>query len=509
MSAAKEAVAPELSNDTDAPVAEPAAAVVDAAGDTSPAQESTNGSGATQSAKPTDESSDAGDSSAKADDASESVAQTAAATEETQGDTTLENSADGENAKDDSVEVTAATESSETASDEAVGDADEESAEATEAAQSDDEASHEGGGAGAAGDSDAATLPKTGLVGKVLNNYKVITACMVSVAVGFLGSMVIPSAEPEVEEEVAVVVEKPRFVAAISRRNEAIRPLVPFDDLDEQVVELGEKLFHDPALSGNGRISCASCHVIAEGGDDGKALAEGYEHSLGEKNTPTVLNSAYNFVQFWDGRVETLEEQIDGPLLSPIEMNSDWGRILKYLKSNKLYLTAFQEHLGGEPNEQRVREALATYERSLVTPNSTFDKWLAGDEKALNGDEYAGYFLFKKMNCMGCHNGPGAGGNSFEKLGKFKTYFTEANPGRESDLGRFLITGEEKDRYVFRVPPLRNVELTGPYFHDGSIDTLDEAVRLMIEHQVGLEATDQSVKRIVAFLKTLTGEIPQ
>ncbi len=368
------------------------------------------------------------------------------------------------------------------------------------------------GEASESAESDEAAAKKPSIVARtkrlVLSNIKPIVASAASLLLGFCGSLMLGSNEETDLASIEPTVEKPRYVASITRRNEPIGPLVPFSGLDEHVVELGKRLFHDPGLSGNGRVACATCHVIEKGGGDGLQYPVGADHHVGTKNTLTVLNAAFNFVQFWDGRVETLEEQIDGPLLSKDEMNSDWERILKYVTSDERYRTAFIEHLGGEPNEQRVREAIATYERSLVTPNSAFDHWLAGDEKALNGDQYGGYYLFKKMNCLGCHNGAAVGGNVFQRLGAMKDYFTADNPARQSDLGRFLVTGEERDRYVFRVPSLRNVELTAPYFHDGSAETLEEAVSLMIEYQVGLDANPEDVRRIVAFLESLTGELP-
>lgn len=342
----------------------------------------------------------------------------------------------------------------------------------------------------------------------VRTNAKILVASAASLAVGFSGAMYFGSSEDEQPVAVVPKVETPRYVASITRRNEPIGPLVPFDGLKPEIVELGNRLFHDPALSGNGQISCASCHVVAEGGDDGRQLAVGYEAAIGTMNTPTVFNSGFNFVQFWDGRADTLEEQIDGPLLDEREMHSNWPRILKYLKSNKAYEAEFTEHFGGSPTEDRVREALATYERSLVTVNSPFDQWLSGDEKALDSDQYSGYFLFKKLNCLSCHNGPSVGGNTFQRLGKMKAYFGKDNPPTEADYGRYNVTGEERDRFVFRVPQLRNIAQTAPYFHDGSAASLTEAVSVMIEYQVGLEPNPEDVRRIVAFLESLTGEIP-
>ncbi len=296
------------------------------------------------------------------------------------------------------------------------------------------------------------------------------------------------------------------YVAATVRRSEPISPIVPFEGLDSNVVDLGRRLFHDSALSGNGKLSCASCHDPNTGGADGKVLSPGVNGRVTRRNTPTVFNAGYNFVQYWDGRAESLEEQLDNHLSENGEMLSDWSRVIKVLSQDPLYNRTFQLYLGGEPSEALVRQALATYERSLVTVDSKFDQWLRGNDQALNAEEIAGYYLFKQLNCISCHQGVGVGGTMLQPLGDMQGFFDSVGTVSEPDLGRFDVTNRERDRRVFRVPALRNVDQTAPYFHDGSAPTLPAAVEAMMKYQLGLEPNPTDVHRLVAFLKTLTGK---
>ena len=314
-----------------------------------------------------------------------------------------------------------------------------------------------------------------------------------------------PAGEEEVEVSNA---PKITYVAATSRRNEPISPIVPFEGLDKNVVSLGKRLFHDRALSGNGRISCSSCHNVEEGGDDGLALSKGVNDESTRVNTPTVLNAALNFAQNWNGRARTLEEQVDDPLLAENQMHSDWERITKYLTTEPTYARAFRTYLHAAPSPELVRKAIATYERSLVTVDSKFDQWLAGEEKALSTEELSGYYSFQKLNCVNCHQGPGVGGTMFQSVANMEDYFSSSRKLGSQDFGRFEVTGNEHDRWVFRVPSLRNVELTGPYFHDGSAKTLEAAIETMIREQAGVEPNAEEVRRIGLFLKSLTGVLP-
>ncbi len=339
-------------------------------------------------------------------------------------------------------------------------------------------------------------------------HFHLSLACAISLAAGWgLGALRGGSNEPIVDDTSAsLVVPEKTYLASISRRNEPIKPLVPFEGLDPQVVELGRRLFHESALSGNGRISCATCHLVGKL-DATETLSKlGVSGEATQYDAPTLLNAGYNLAQFWDGRATSLEEQVEHPLTDSNMLGSSWERVIKYLSKEPSYARAFKVCFRGVPTPERVQSALATYERSLVTPNSKLDQWLAGNEKSLSADEFGGYFLFKKYDCISCHQGAAVGGSMFQRLGVAKPYYT--NTLAKADLGRFNVTERERDRAVFRVPALRNVELTAPYFHDGSVATLESAVEKMIEYQCGEQVNQENVRRIVAFLKTLTGELP-
>lgn len=288
-----------------------------------------------------------------------------------------------------------------------------------------------------------------------------------------------------------------------------IPPIPDRLDLDPRKVSLGRKLFHDPKLSKDGTISCASCHDIGSGGADGRSVSIGIGGARGELNAPTVLNVAFNFRHFWDGRARTLEDQIDGPIQHPAEMGMKWEAVTAYLGSDDAYARLFEQIYGGAPERETIKDAIATFERSLVTPGCDFDRYVLGDEHALSEEARAGYELFLSLGCITCHQGVNTGGNMFQPLGKMGDFFAaRGEEVKTSDLGRFNVTGEERDRFTFKVPSLRNVDLTGPYFHDGSVETLEEAVQIMARFQLGEDLTEAEVARIVAFLRSLTGEMP-
>jgi cytochrome c peroxidase len=293
----------------------------------------------------------------------------------------------------------------------------------------------------------------------------------------------------------------------VAQQNEPIQPIEPLSGLDPRKIELGRKLFHDPRLSHNDQLSCAHCHNLKTGGTDRKARSTGVNGAVGVINAPTVLNSGFNFSQFWDGRASTLEKQIDGPLQSDIEMGSTWPEVIEKLKRSQEYVESFQQIYGDEIQSDHVKDAIAEFERSLSTPNSRFDRFLRHDTGALTSREQEGYKLFKSFGCASCHQGVSVGGNMYQKLGVMAPYFTDRGHITKADLGRFNVTGDPRDMYMFKVPSLRNVELTAPYFHDGSAATLADAVRLMAKYQLGRHLTDQEVELIVEFLKTLTGEL--
>ncbi|WP_029009800.1 cytochrome-c peroxidase [Azospirillum halopraeferens] len=292
--------------------------------------------------------------------------------------------------------------------------------------------------------------------------------------------------------------------AALAALDEPIQPIEPATVSDPALVELGKKLFFDPRLSKSGFISCNSCHNLSMGGSDNLKTSIGHNWQQGPINSPTVLNASLNVAQFWDGRAMTLQDQAAGPIANPGEMAFTHELAVSMLQSIPGYVSEFKAVFGHDTiSIQEVTRAIAAFEETLVTPNSRFDKWLKGDKAALTGDELEGYELFKDAGCTACHNGSAAGGNTFQKMGIVEPYMTN-NPAE----GRFAVTKEEADRFSFKVPTLRNVELTYPYFHDGEAQTLAQAVDVMGRIQLGKKFSESENAKIVAFLKTLTGEQP-
>jgi cytochrome c peroxidase len=285
---------------------------------------------------------------------------------------------------------------------------------------------------------------------------------------------------------------------------EPIQPVRPVQDVNLAQVELGKKLYFDPRLSRSGFISCNSCHNLSVGGTDNLKTSIGHNWQQGPINAPTVLNSSLNVAQFWDGRARDLKEQAGGPIENPKEMAFSHTLTIDVLQSIPEYAIEFKQVFGvDEITIDEVTQAIAEFERTLVTPNSRFDRWLLGEKDAITSEELAGYELFKTSGCAACHNGEAVGGTSFQKMGIVEPYQTN-NPVE----GRIAVTGKDADRFTFKVPTLRNVELTYPYFHDGEAETLTEAVDIMGRLQLGRKYTPEENARIVAFLKTLTGEQP-
>jgi len=285
---------------------------------------------------------------------------------------------------------------------------------------------------------------------------------------------------------------------------EPVKPIIPPKDVNQAKAELGKKLFFDPRLSKSGFISCNSCHNLSMGGSDNLKTSIGHNWQQGPINAPTVLNSSLNFVQFWDGRAGDLKAQAGGPIANPGEMAFTHELAEGVLKSIPGYLTEFKQVYGDENvSIDRVTDAIAEFEKTLVTPNSSFDKWLLGDAKALTAQELAGYKLFKDSGCVSCHYGASVGGGTFHKMGMVEEYKTKS-----AAEGRKAVTGKDEDRFMFKVPNLRNVELTYPYFHDGEAATLSQAVETMGRLQLGKKFTDEENAQVVAFLKSLTGEQP-
>ncbi len=295
--------------------------------------------------------------------------------------------------------------------------------------------------------------------------------------------------------------------ASQALKGEPIQPLPLTVALDGKKVVLGQKLFHDTLLSGDGTLSCASCHSLLKGGTDQAKVATGINGQQGPINSPTVYNVMYNVAQFWDGRAKDLHAQAAGPVANPGEMGANWELVIEKLKQVPEYQTAFESLYAQQGlTMDTVTDAIAYFEESLVTPNSRFDQYLRGNDSILTGNEKSGYELFK-TTCASCHSGPALGGLSFEKMGVKQNYFMlRGGSLTDSDQGRFNVTKDEKDRHVFKVPVLRNIEMTAPYFHDGSASSLAEAVKVMAKVQRNKTLTADELDDLVAFLKTLTGE---
>jgi cytochrome c peroxidase len=285
---------------------------------------------------------------------------------------------------------------------------------------------------------------------------------------------------------------------------EPIKPIKPAENINLALMELGKKLYFDPRLSKSGFISCNSCHNLSMGGTDNLPSSIGHKWNQGPINAPTVLNSSFNLAQFWDGRAKDLKEQAGGPIANPGEMASTHELATSVVRSIPGYVQEFNLVFGkGKINADSMTSAIAEFEKTLVTPHSPFDKWLLGDKDAISAKELAGYELFKNSGCVGCHNGTAVGGSSYQKMGVIKKYQTT-----NQAIGLAGVTKKDSDKFIFKVPTLRNIELTYPYFHDGATTSLAEAVNIMGEIQLGRQFTDEENDKIVAFLKSLTGEAP-
>ena len=289
-------------------------------------------------------------------------------------------------------------------------------------------------------------------------------------------------------------------------RSEPIQPLLQPEGLNPQKVLLGERLFFEPRLSHDNDMACVSCHILSDNGADHLAHTLGRDSLELSVNTLTVFNSSLNHHQFWDGRAGSLEEQIDFVVANGQEFASNWPAIIGKLKQDVSYRNLFNSLYSDGITADNIRDAIATFERTLITTNSRFDRYLSGETDAINAEEKSGYRLFKTYGCVACHQGSNVGGNLFMKFGLFKDYFAKRSSPTRADLGRFNVTGQPRDRYVFRVPSLRLAALTAPYFHDGSVKTLHEAVKMMAEHQLGRVIPEQDINHIVAFLKSLPGD---
>lgn len=289
--------------------------------------------------------------------------------------------------------------------------------------------------------------------------------------------------------------------------NEPVQPLMAFLPTDSAKVALGFDLYHDTRLSGDNTVSCATCHALNTAGVDRKQFSEGIKGQFGGVNAPTVYNSALNFVQFWDGRAADLKEQAAGPPLNPVEMGSlTFDEISEKLTADKVLANRFLEVYPEGFNQSTITDAIAEFEKTLLTP-SRFDKYLMGEKEVLSAEELDGYQLFKDNRCATCHTGVNFGGQSYEYMGIKDNYFDYRGTGlTDGDNGRYSVTKDESDRHKFKTPTLRNVMLTAPYMHDGTITTVDDAIRVMHQFQIGKNIPDDETAKIVAFLHSLTGE---
>jgi cytochrome c peroxidase len=277
-------------------------------------------------------------------------------------------------------------------------------------------------------------------------------------------------------------------------------------------VELGKMLYHDPRLSSTGTVACASCHNTMLGGEDNRSVAMGVNGQTGGRSAPTVWNSAFNKVQFWDGRAESLEAQAAGPVTNPIEMGmKSWDDVVARLKTIEGYKVAFEQAFGKDSiNKDNATKAIAAYERTLITPNSAYDKYVNGSKSALTLQQIRGMEKVESLGCTACHSGPAFNGaGSFQKFPVIENGYFEAQHHFNKDKGVAEVTKKEADAYLWKVPTLRNIALTAPYFHNGSVKTLDKAVRIMAKMQLNKDLSDEEVADIVAFLNALTGEFPK
>ena len=307
------------------------------------------------------------------------------------------------------------------------------------------------------------------------------------------------STAPPLRDAAATLSHEPRATALPA---EPLLPLPTIRGLMPARVALGRQLFDDRRLSRDGSVACASCHDLARGGADGRRHSLGIGGAEGEVNAPSVLTSALNFAQFWDGRAGSLEEQVDGPLLSAAEMGSSWNSVIATLEADSSLAAGFRKAYAEGVTPDTVRDALASFERSLLAP-AAIDDYLAGDRDALTANQLAGYQLFKELGCASCHQGANIGGNMFQTLGRVRPYYSDS-AGTRADQGRFNVTRLERDRHAFKVPSLRNVALTAPYLHDGSAARLEDAIAVMAKYQLGTELSAEETRLLVAFLGSLT-----
>lgn len=283
-----------------------------------------------------------------------------------------------------------------------------------------------------------------------------------------------------------------------------IQPIPHIKVIDEQWVGLGKELFLSPLLSKDNSISCASCHDLNNGGDDGKSVSTGVGGAPGSRNSPSVFNAVFNFRQFWDGRSHDLRNQVSGPIHNPVEMQSSWAEIALKLQNNEYFRAKFLSVSDDGVTQTNIIKAITIFEESLITPNAAIDLYILGNKKALSNSQRRGLEKFINYGCVTCHQGRNIGGNLYQKIGRIDSVPKHLL----EDEGRYIITENPYDKHVFKVPSLRNIALTAPYFHDGSIDNLEQAIRIMAKGQLGLDLNDTDVSDIHNLLQAFTGDTP-
>ncbi len=311
---------------------------------------------------------------------------------------------------------------------------------------------------------------------------------------------------------VALVLASTASVAAAWEALPTVAPAPADNPTTAEKVELGKMLYHDPRLSSTGTVACASCHNTMLGGEDNRAGSMGVRAQVGGRSAPTVWNAAFNKVQFWDGRAASLEAQAAGPVTNPIEMGmKSWDEVVVRLKAIEGYKQAFHKAFGTDAiTKELATKAIAAYERTLITPNSHYDKYVNGDKGALTEQQVRGMNKVAELGCTSCHSGAAFNGaGTFQKFPVHANGYFEAQYHFSKDKGLAEVTKKPENDHFWKVPTLRNIALTAPYFHNGSVATLDQAVKIMAKLQLNKDLTKEETADIVAFLNALTGEFPK
>lgn len=296
----------------------------------------------------------------------------------------------------------------------------------------------------------------------------------------------------------------------LSFAKEPITPIVMPSHLNKEKIALGKVLFFDERLSRNNEISCASCHQLTTNGADNKALSDGVDGQKTTAKTPTVYNAVFNIRQTWSGARTDLFDQVDAPITNPKEHGTTWAKVIAKLSADKALAAKFQRIYHSPISQQNIQHAIAEFEQSLVTTNAPFDRWLQGEQNAIDSKTKRGYQLFKRYGCISCHQGRNVGGNMFSKIGHFGDYFQDRGGEiTETDLGRYMVTKNPYDKHVFKVPSLRLSSLQTHFFHDGSQNDLSDAIRVMAKYQLGRAIPEQDIQSIRAFLTSLVGQHPE